>query len=73
MRFEDLNLHPLILRAIAERGYTETTDVQTRTLEATLRGRDAAVQSQTGTGKTAAFLITAFERLLPGPQGADEP
>jgi ATP-dependent RNA helicase RhlB len=67
MRFEELNLSPGLLRAIAERGYTETTDVQTRTLAVTLHGRDAAVQSQTGTGKTAAFLITVFERLLKDP------
>jgi len=64
MRFEELNLNPKLLRAIAERGYVETTDVQSRTLAVTLPGRDAAIQSQTGTGKTAAFLITVFERLL---------
>ncbi len=64
MRFEELNLDSRILRAIADRGYTETTDVQTRTLAVTLQGGDAAVQSQTGTGKTAAFLITIFHRLL---------
>ena len=64
MRFEELNLDPRLLRSIAERGYTETTDVQERTLAVTLQGGDAAVQSQTGTGKTAAFLITIFSRLL---------
>jgi len=67
MRFEELNLDPKLLASIAERGYTETTDVQAKTLAVTLRGRDAAVQSQTGTGKTAAFLITIFERLLRDP------
>jgi ATP-dependent RNA helicase RhlB len=67
MRFEELNLEPRLLQAIADRGYTETTDVQERTLGLTLPGRDAAVQSQTGTGKTAAFLITVFERLLRDP------
>ncbi len=64
MRFDELSLDPRLLRAIADRGYTETTDVQTRTLAETLAGRDAAVQSQTGTGKTAAFLVTIFDRLL---------
>ena len=64
MRFEELNLDSRLLRAIADRGYTETTDVQSRTLAVTLPGGDAAVQSQTGTGKTAAFLITIFSRLL---------
>jgi ATP-dependent RNA helicase RhlB len=64
MLFKELNLNPKLLRAIAERGYTELTPVQEQTLAVTLRGRDAAVQSQTGTGKTAAFLITLFESML---------
>lgn len=67
MRFEEFPLDPRLLRSIAERGYTETTDVQAKTLAVTLPGRDAAVQSQTGTGKTAAFLITIFDRLLRDP------
>jgi ATP-dependent RNA helicase RhlB len=64
MHFNELNLHPDLLRNIGERGYTELTPVQEQTLSQTLRGRDAAVQSQTGTGKTAAFLITIFESFL---------
>jgi ATP-dependent RNA helicase RhlB len=69
MRFNEWNLHPDLLRGIEERGYTELTPVQERTLAETLRGADAAVQSQTGTGKTAAFLITIFESLLRGDSG----
>src|SRR4030066_1756107 len=64
MYFNELNLHPNLLRGITERGYTEMTAVQSQTLSQTLLGKDAAVQSQTGTGKTAAFLVTIFERLL---------
>lgn len=64
MRFTELNLDPRLLRGIQDRGYTELTDVQAKTLVHTLKGTDAAVQSQTGTGKTAAFLITLFERML---------
>jgi ATP-dependent RNA helicase RhlB len=64
MNFSELNLHPNLRRGIAERGYTEMTAVQEQTLSQTLQGQDAAVQSQTGTGKTAAFLITLFERML---------
>src|SRR3990170_4519109 len=64
MYFNELNLHPNLLRGITERGYTEMTAVQEQTLSQTLLGKDAAVQSQTGTGKTAAFLVTIFERLL---------
>ncbi|MFP4082259.1 MAG: DEAD/DEAH box helicase [Candidatus Aminicenantes bacterium] len=64
MNFNQLNLESSLLRSIAERGYTEMTAVQEKTLAETLEGKDVAVQSQTGTGKTAAFLITLFERLL---------
>ncbi len=64
MYFKELKLNPQLLRGIAERGYTELTQVQEETLARTLRGEDVAVQSQTGTGKTAAFLITIFERML---------
>ena len=70
MNFNELNLNPKLLRAIADRGYTELTSVQEQTLAKTLSGADVAVQSQTGTGKTAAFLITLLERMLneSGPQ-----
>jgi ATP-dependent RNA helicase RhlB len=64
MYFSQLKLHPSLLRGITERGYMELTAVQEQTLSHTLQGKDAAIQSQTGTGKTAAFLITIFERLL---------
>jgi ATP-dependent RNA helicase RhlB len=64
MYFKELNLDPRLLRAIAERGYTELTPVQEQTLARTLQGQDVAVQSQTGTGKTAAFLITLYQRML---------
>lgn len=66
MLFKDMDLHPSLLRCIADRGYTETTPVQDKTLAETLEGRDVAVQSQTGTGKTAAFLITLYENMLRG-------
>ena len=71
MLFKELNLHPSLMQAITERGYTEMTEVQVQTLSRTLQGGDAAVQSQTGTGKTAAFLITIFERMSRGavPRG----
>ena len=63
MFFKELALSPSLQRGIAERGYTEMTPVQEQTLAQTLQGLDVAVQSQTGTGKTAAFLITLFERM----------
>jgi ATP-dependent RNA helicase RhlB len=64
MKFTDLKLDPRLLQSIADRGYTDMTPVQEKTLIHTLHGKDAAVQSQTGTGKTAAFLITIFHHFL---------
>jgi len=64
MRFTELDLDPRLQRAIDDRGYTELTNVQELTLAKSLKGQDVAVQSQTGTGKTAAFLITLFAHLL---------
>ncbi len=64
MNFNELKLESRLLHGIADRGYEELTAVQELTLAVTLRGLDVAVQSQTGTGKTAAFLITLFERIL---------
>ncbi|MGB3860859.1 MAG: DEAD/DEAH box helicase [Candidatus Aminicenantaceae bacterium] len=71
MNFNELKLDSNLLQGIAERGYKEMTAVQEQTLVITLGGKDVAVQSQTGTGKTAAFLITLFERMSQSgaPQG----
>ena len=66
MNFDELKLDERLRRGIADRGYTQLTDVQARTLPIALQGLDVAVQSQTGTGKTAAFLITVYEQLLSG-------
>jgi ATP-dependent RNA helicase RhlB len=63
MNFEQLQIKPELLRGIRDMEFTELTPVQEKTLAVTLSGRDVAVQSQTGTGKTAAFLITIFQRL----------
>ena len=72
MKFDTLQLNSRLLHSIRDRGYTEMTEVQEKTLAQTLEGRDVAVQSQTGTGKTAAFLITLYEMMLknrPGQRG----
>jgi ATP-dependent RNA helicase RhlB len=66
MKFTELNLHPCVMQGIEKAGFTECTPVQEATLEKTLAGMDVYVQSQTGTGKTAAFLITIFNRFLAG-------
>ncbi|MDR2397256.1 MAG: DEAD/DEAH box helicase [Spirochaetaceae bacterium] len=64
MEFRELNLHPDLQRGIADAEYTLCTSVQEQVLTNAFGGQDLYVQSQTGTGKTAAFLIVIFQRLL---------
>ncbi|HUX20177.1 MAG TPA: DEAD/DEAH box helicase, partial [Spirochaetia bacterium] len=62
MKFNELNLTSDLMRGIEEADFTECTPVQEQTFKLVLdEGRDAIVQSQTGTGKTAAFLISIFD------------
>jgi len=63
MQFTELNLNADLMRGIEDLGFERCTDVQADTLTRTLQDRDVAVQSQTGTGKTAAFLITIFQLM----------
>jgi ATP-dependent RNA helicase RhlB len=64
VRFEELNIPQKVLEGIKVAGFTECTPVQALTLPDALQGRDIAAQAQTGTGKTAAFLIAVFSRML---------
>jgi ATP-dependent RNA helicase RhlB len=64
MKFNELNLHPDVLRGIVEAEFTDCTPVQAQTISHVLAGKDVIVQSQTGTGKTAAFLIPLFQLAL---------
>ena len=64
MTFHELDLDPKLLQAIDELGFTQCTPVQEQTFVYSLIGADVAVQSQTGTGKTAAFLISIFQSFL---------
>ena len=63
MRFEELNIPQQVIEGIRTAGFIECTPVQALTLPEALRGRDIAAQAQTGTGKTAAFLIAVFSRM----------
>lgn len=63
--FEALSLSPATLEAVLEAGYREPTAVQLATIPAMLSGRDIVIQSQTGTGKTAAFVLPTVERIEP--------
>ncbi|MEZ4524932.1 MAG: DEAD/DEAH box helicase [Desulfobacterales bacterium] len=67
MRFHDLNLPPEIMHAIADLGFQYCSPIQAEILPATLNGKDASGQAQTGTGKTAAFLITVLTHFLRNP------
>jgi len=63
MSFESLGLAPELLRAVADQGYTEPTAVQREAIPLVLAGRDLLAGAQTGTGKTAAFVLPILQRL----------
>lgn len=64
MKFSDFKLNENLQRGIDEAGFSECMPVQAETLAHSLKGRDVLVQSQTGSGKTAAFLVTIFQHFL---------
>src|SRR2546427_8190662 len=67
MDFASLDLPAPVMQGIREAGFATATPIQEAALPLALRGKDVAGQSQTGTGKTAAFLIAGFTRLLRSP------
>lgn len=67
LSFDSLNLHPSLRQAIADLGFTQMTPIQHQVLYYTLAGHDAIGRAQTGTGKTAAFLISIINDLLSHP------
>ncbi|WP_310599754.1 DEAD/DEAH box helicase [Desulfobulbus sp.] len=73
MLFHTLPLPESLSQGIADAGFTECTPIQALTLPLSLAGKDVAGQGQTGTGKTAAFLITLFDRLLRVDNGGSQP
>ncbi len=70
MEFSELALSEETLAGIAKAGYSECTDVQAKVLPITLQGRDVMVQSKTGSGKTAVFLLTILEKYSRNSSGA---
>lgn len=70
--FASLGLPPTLMQGIEEAGFSRCTRIQAETLPVALGGVDVAGQAQTGTGKTAAFLIAAFRRMLSQPQAERE-
>lgn len=65
--FASFDLHPTLLAGLNDTGYIRCTPIQALTLPIALEGRDIAGQAQTGTGKTAAFLVAVLNRLLTKP------
>ena len=68
--FNSLGLSPPVLQGIHDAGFTLCTPIQAQTLPIALAGRDVAGQAQTGTGKTAAFLVALYHTLLTHPAPA---
>lgn len=63
MSFTEFNLHPALLRAIADQGFTAPTPIQSSALPPALAGRDVLACAMTGSGKTAAFVLPLLQRL----------
>ncbi|MFW5439937.1 MAG: DEAD/DEAH box helicase [Methylophilaceae bacterium] len=61
--FASLNLHPSILKAVEEAGYTTPTPIQSQAIPPVMEGRDIMASAQTGTGKTAGFILPALNLL----------
>lgn len=64
LEFSSLQLPGKLLEGIVDAGFSRCTPIQSKTLPLALRGQDVAGQAQTGTGKTAAFLVALFSRLI---------
>lgn len=69
MSFEKFAFHPFIQAGISSAGYSTPTPVQDQTIQPILNGRDVLGLAQTGTGKTAAFVLPILQRLMRGPRG----
>jgi ATP-dependent RNA helicase RhlE len=67
MSFDRLGLSPELLRAVADEGYVTPTPVQAEAIPHVLAGRDLMAGAQTGTGKTAAFVLPILQRLASRP------
>ena len=68
VEFSQLGLDDRLLESLNEHGLTHCTSIQAECLPITLAGKDVAGQAQTGTGKTAAFLLAIMQHLLQTPE-----
>ncbi len=69
MSFETFNFHPSIMAGVRALGYITPTPIQLKSIPPIMQGRDIIGIAQTGTGKTAAFVLPILQRLLQGPRG----
>ena len=72
MNFSDLGLMPELLRAVADKGYDTPSPIQREAIPAVLAGRDVLAGAQTGTGKTAGFVLPILQRLSADTAGAGQ-
>ena len=68
MNFETFNFHPSIMAGIRVLGYSAPTPIQSQAIPPIMQGRDVIGLAQTGTGKTAAFVLPILQRLRKSPQ-----
>jgi ATP-dependent RNA helicase RhlE len=68
MNFETFNLHPSVMAGIRALGYATPTPIQIQAIPLIMQGRDVIGLAQTGTGKTAAFVLPILHRLISGPR-----
>jgi ATP-dependent RNA helicase RhlE len=73
MSFELLGLKPELLRAVADKGYSTPSPIQSQAIPAVLSGRDLIAGAQTGTGKTAAFILPTLQGLSAAPHSGRAP
>ena len=69
MSFQTFDFHPNIMSGVEALGYTTPTPIQAQTIPPIMEGRDLIGLAQTGTGKTAAFVLPILQRLMTGPRG----
>jgi ATP-dependent RNA helicase RhlE len=69
MSFEKFNLHAKVFAGVQSQGYIKPTPIQLESIPPIMEGRDVMGLAQTGTGKTAAFVLPILQRLMQGPRG----
>lgn len=69
MEFNDFDFHPNVAAGVKAAGYVTPTPIQTQAIPPVLQGHDVMGLAQTGTGKTAAFVLPILHRLMQGPRG----